>query len=823
MSQSNIDQQNDSGNKLLQRAILNNNNLQQTPSPLPFFDDSLLFNQDPFQQYIPISEIKQEDNNFSKLLESNNQSLNNTRSYQEINEQKKVQPFENYSNQSQSQISDGLDQNINHMTIYCNQSLKSFGYSQLGNLINPRQEDIMQTLNSVYELLQQRQRDMEFRSSIAEKSAKLEQNYKISQEKNEKYQVEAAKMKKQIGSLENQITTIESKTKKDIQKLTLERDELQKNLQKLQQKSNQMQNEIRKKESETNRVKEQMKKLTSDKFDKNSVFRNTIDLISQHAGCNNTNNSQHPQKPWKNNASEEFADCINQQAIQFNNKLLSENQAFRNTLIQLNNDLNNFIKQAKEEYIRKKIKEEGDKDENLKDYYQQKLPDIDLIYFKDDCLNLPYERVGSMVVDIFKENFKVIKLFLASISSLIYSHNYYHELGKELDKIKENLLKIRNNIDVTKILFTDKSVYQSSYTVEGFDNNSNLNQKNDAKKNYIEITDFKQGNTEGDYTLQSSIPQNTRTQSSNKSLAKNTINIINNNTNSTNNPSTPSLQKNSSTGRNVSQNRGQAQDKQKTNISKQNNQSNNNNQNSNSLNLIKKDSQVQQSRETDNKIEEKYLNSYKIEQMIKEKLNARLKTPLLQTTSQQNSSQMKNENKINNDDISQINKNKHLRENLLSDRSNLNELEAFLSNYQYENFNFNQESDKTNHTNNNNNNNNNDLSLSFVSRVSFRDVPYGGIEFDEKMIEGLGINHREIVKGGVDPKIQFDMKKWQNILSASSSDANLLNTQNTQIQSQNDQKSSVVLKDLNQGGQQQQHLQTLNGVDANINRNVSKK
>ncbi|KAL4477058.1 hypothetical protein ABPG72_015371 [Tetrahymena utriculariae] len=822
MSQSNIDQSNDSGNKLLQRAILNNNNLQQTTSPLPFFDDSLLFNQDPFQQYIPISEIKQEDNNFSKLLESNNQSLNNTRSYQDNTEQKTVQPFENYSNQSQSQISDGLDQNINHMTIYCNQSLKSFGYSQLGSLVNPRQEDIMQTLNAVYELLQQRQRDMEFRSSIAEKSAKLEQNYKISQEKNEKYQAEAAKMRKQIGSLENQITTIESKTKKDIQKLTLERDELQKNLQKLQQKSNQMQNEIRKKESETNRVKEQMKKLASDKFDKNFVFRNTIDLISQHGGSNNTNNNQNPQKPWKNNGSEEFSDCINQQAIQFNNKLLSENQAFRNTLIQLNNDLNNFIKQSKEEYIRKKIKEEGDKDDNLKDYYQQKLPDIDLIYFKDDCLNLPYERVGSVVVDVFKENFKVIKLFLASISSLIYSHNYYHELGKELDKIKDNLLKIRNNIDVTKILFTDKLVYQPSYTIEGFDSNSNLNQKNDAKKNQFEITDFKQGNIESDHTLQSSIPQNIRTQSSNKSSAKNTINIVNNNINSNNIPSTPSLQKNSSTGRNVSQNRGQVQEKQKTNTNKQNIQSNNNNQNSNSLNLIKKDSQVQQSRETDIKIEEKYLNSNKIEQMIKEKLNARLKTPLLQT-SQENSSSMKNEIKSSADDInssSQINKNKHQRENLLSDRSNLNELEAFLSSYQNENFNFNCESDKTNYTNNNNNN---DLSLSFVSRVSFRDVPYGGIEFDEKMMEGLGINNREIGKGGVDPKIQFDMKKWQNILSASSSDANLLNTQNAQIQPQNDQKSSVVLKNLNQGGQQQQNLQTLNGVDVNINRNVSKK
>lgn len=77
---------------------------------------------------------------------------------------------------------------------------------------------------------------------------------------------------------------------------------------------------------------------------------------------------------------------------------------------------------------------------------------MDLIYFKDDCINLPYDKLGSVIIDIFKENFKIVKLFLSSISSLLYSHNYYNELGKELDKIKENLIKIRNTTDVTKIL-----------------------------------------------------------------------------------------------------------------------------------------------------------------------------------------------------------------------------------------------------------------------------------------------------------------------------------------------------------------------------------
>jgi len=86
--------------------------------------------------------------------------------------------------------------------------------------------------------------------------------------------------------------------------------------------------------------------------------------------------------------------------------------------------------------IQKKVNDDKlSKDANLKDYYNAKLPDIDLLFFKEDCMNLPYERLGSQVMRIFRENFKIIKLFLASISSLLYSHDYAKELFKEIDTI----------------------------------------------------------------------------------------------------------------------------------------------------------------------------------------------------------------------------------------------------------------------------------------------------------------------------------------------------------------------------------------------------
>lgn len=52
-----------------------------------------------------------------------------------------------------------------------------------------------------------------------------------------------------------------------------------------------------------------------------------------------------------------------------------------------------------------------------------------------------------------------------------------------------------------------------------------------------------------------------------------------------------------------------------------------------------------------------------------------------------------------------------------------------------------------------NSNSNNDLSLSFVSRVSFRDVP-NGAEFDEKVLDGLGLTPRDFTRPSSDPKVQ---------------------------------------------------------------------
>ena len=52
---------------------------------------------------------------------------------------------------------------------------------------------------------------------------------------------------------------------------------------------------------------------------------------------------------------------------------------------------------------------------------------------------MPYEKIGCQVIGVLKDNFKIIKLFLAQMSTLVNNSEYFLTLGEDLSKIKVNL------------------------------------------------------------------------------------------------------------------------------------------------------------------------------------------------------------------------------------------------------------------------------------------------------------------------------------------------------------------------------------------------
>ena len=58
----------------------------------------------------------------------------------------------------------------------------------------------------------------------------------------------------------------------------------------------------------------------------------------------------------------------------------------------------------------------------MKDFeklYNNHFSDFDLINIKEDIFSMPYEKIGCQLIYIFRENFKIINLFLIEMSTLI--------------------------------------------------------------------------------------------------------------------------------------------------------------------------------------------------------------------------------------------------------------------------------------------------------------------------------------------------------------------------------------------------------------------
>lgn len=137
-------------------------------------------------------------------------------------------------------------------------TLQNYGFSALGDLLNPTEEEIQTTINTVLEMITQRQRDVEFRKETVERMAKLESDRRMYMDIVDRKKSECAQLSKEIGSLKNEILMKEKKFKSEKEKISNEKEDLAKQLNKFSQKITQYQHEIRKKDVEVNKIKEQV-------------------------------------------------------------------------------------------------------------------------------------------------------------------------------------------------------------------------------------------------------------------------------------------------------------------------------------------------------------------------------------------------------------------------------------------------------------------------------------------------------------------------------------------------------------------------------------
>ncbi|MQL88697.1 hypothetical protein Taro_021262 [Colocasia esculenta] len=155
--------------------------------------------------------------------------------------------------------------NLEHCAKYLNQTLVTFGFPASLDLFATDPVSIARTCNCIYSLLQQRQRDIEFRESSNEQRQRLLSDISRLEAKIERFEAQLAAKDREIATMTRTEAKATSAFKAQIEKLQQERDEFQKMVIGNQQVRTQQIHEMKKKEKEYIKLQERLNQVLMEK------------------------------------------------------------------------------------------------------------------------------------------------------------------------------------------------------------------------------------------------------------------------------------------------------------------------------------------------------------------------------------------------------------------------------------------------------------------------------------------------------------------------------------------------------------------------------
>lgn len=155
--------------------------------------------------------------------------------------------------------------NLDHCIKYLNQSLVTFGFPSGLNLYSSEPSSIVRTCNCIYAMIQQRQRDIEYRETANETRQRLMSDMS-------RLEAKVERLTDQLASKERELQAITSKEQKaaaaaraQIEKLQHEKDEFQRMVISTQQVKVQQMHELKKKEKEYIKLQERLNQVMMEK------------------------------------------------------------------------------------------------------------------------------------------------------------------------------------------------------------------------------------------------------------------------------------------------------------------------------------------------------------------------------------------------------------------------------------------------------------------------------------------------------------------------------------------------------------------------------
>ncbi|KAL8128519.1 hypothetical protein V2J09_017674 [Rumex salicifolius] len=225
--------------------------------------------------------------------------------------------------------------NLEHCTKYLNQTLVTFGFPASLDLFATDPVSIARTCNCMYSLLQQRQRDMEFRESANEQRQRLMSDLSRMEAKVERLEAQLSAKDREISTITRTEAKATASFKAHIEKLQQERDEFQRMVIGNQQVKTQQIHEMKKREKEYIKLQERLNQVLNEKKKESKSGMEIMNLLQKEGRQRGTWNG----KKADNDFHKKIVDAYEAK----NQELMQENNDLRALLRSMQVDMRDFL------------------------------------------------------------------------------------------------------------------------------------------------------------------------------------------------------------------------------------------------------------------------------------------------------------------------------------------------------------------------------------------------------------------------------------------------------------------------------------------------
>lgn len=225
--------------------------------------------------------------------------------------------------------------NLDHCAKYLNQTLVTFGFPASLDLFSNDPVSIARTCNCIYSLLQQRQRDVEYRESANEQRQRLLSDISRLEAKAERLEAQIQAKDREIATITRTEAKATAAFKAQIEKLQQERDEFQRMVIGNQQVRTQQIHEMKKKEKEYIKLQERLNQVLMEKKKESRSGMEIMNLLQKEGRQRGTWNG----KKTDNDFYKKIVDAYEAK----NQELMAENADLRALLRSMQVDMRDFL------------------------------------------------------------------------------------------------------------------------------------------------------------------------------------------------------------------------------------------------------------------------------------------------------------------------------------------------------------------------------------------------------------------------------------------------------------------------------------------------